>query len=484
MLTIDYIILIFGVLLILSILTSGFLSRYGIPALLIFLAIGMLAGVDGPGGINFDDANLARSLGILALIFILFSGGLETKIEKVKVVLWQGISLSTLGVLLTALLMGSATHFLFNLSWLESFLLGAIISSTDAAAVFRIFRSKNFRLKGHLSELLELESGSNDPMAVFLTLGFMSLITEPQNNWHQLIPDFFIKMGLGFFVGFLLAKLSIPLLKSLKNQQEGMIPPLFVGIGLAIYSLTTVVGGNGFIAVYLAGIIIGNAHFPFKNTLTEFQNSLTWLFEVLMFLVLGLLVYPSRIVPVIPEGLMISMCLIFVARPLSVFVSLLFARLNFREKLMISWTGLRGAAPIILATFPLLAHIPHSEVFFNIVFFIVLTSVLLQGTFLPLVARLLKLNEPLPQRRVHHLQFAHANPDGTRLEEFIIPYTSQNVGKRISELPWPKDSLAIMIYRGDDYFVPQGSTKLEAGDVILVVISEKNQNEVSEILIQ
>jgi cell volume regulation protein A len=461
-----------AVLLLAGVLASKISGELGVPALLLFLLIGILAGSEGPGGIPFEDARLAQSLGVLALALILFSGGLDTEWQTIASVAWCGVALSTLGVLLTAALVGAFTTLALGFSWVEGMLLGSIVSSTDAAAVFSILRSRNASLKGRLRPLLELESGSNDPMAVFLTLACVKLLTVPGSSPADLVPMFFLQMGVGAAAGLMLGKLAIWALNRSKLESEGLYPVLTLSLVLLTYSLTAQLGGNGFLAVYVAGLVMANGDFIHKRSLMRFHDGLAWLMQIAMFLVLGLLVFPSQVGRVAGLGLLISFFLMLVGRPASVFISLAVAKLDVRQKLLISWVGLRGAVPIILATFPLLAGVPKAELHFNVVFFIVITSVLLQGTFLPAVARWLRLDAPLPAGREQPLEFLPGRKTTSDLVELIVPENSPAVGKQIVDLRLPKSALVVLVSRNDDYIVPKGGTVLQGGDT-LVVLAEK-----------
>jgi potassium/hydrogen antiporter len=399
MISFDYVLLAAAVLLILSVLASKASGRLGVPALLLFLGVGMLAGSDGPGGVHFEDAHVAQSLGVVALVFILFSGGLSTEWESVRPVLGKALGLATAGVLLTAVFVGLFAAKVLGFSLLEGMLLGAIVSSTDAAAVFAVLRSRSVGLKGELRPLLELESGSNDPMAVFLTTGLIGVLGGQGESLGGLIPSFLKQMALGALLGVGMGRAAVTVLNRLRLEYEGLYPVLSLALVLFTYGVAYAVGGNGFLAVYLAGLVMGNDDFIHKQSLMRFHDGVAWLMQIAMFLVLGLLVFPSRLVPVAAAGLAVSLFLMLVARPASVFVTLAFARGGWREKAMVSWVGLRGAVPIILATFPLLAGLPQAETIFNLVFFIVITSVLLQGTTLPRAARWLGVDAPLALRR-------------------------------------------------------------------------------------
>lgn len=365
----ENILLIGSILLLLSILASKTIGKVGIPALIIFLIVGMLAGSDGIGGIHFDDAELAQSLGTIALTFILFAGGLETKLESVKPVLKQGILLSTLGVLITAGTIGYFVAAISDFTLMEGFLIGAIVSSTDAAAVFSVLRSKSIGLKGNLRPLLELESGSNDPMAYFLTIGITSLMINPDAPALSLIPMFFQQMIIGALFGYLLGKFMTWVINKVNLDYDGLYPVLMLALVFFTYSITAFFNGNGFLAVYLAAIILGNQNFVHKKSIIRFYDGQAWLMQIVMFLTLGLLVFPKQMMPFAGTGLVIAMFLIFIARPLAVFICLSFFKMKNRERLLISWVGLRGAVPIVFATYPMLQGVEKSGMIFNIVFF-------------------------------------------------------------------------------------------------------------------
>ena len=467
-LTIEYLLLGASGLLLLSVIASKASGRLGVPALLLFLVIGMLAGSDGPGGIHFDNPWLAQSLGVVALAFILFAGGMDTEWSSVRAQLGKGVALSTLGVVITAGLVGGFAVTVIGMSWLEGLLIGAIVSSTDAAAVFAVMRSRYVSLRGPLKPLLELESGSNDPMAVFLTIGLISLITGVSTSVVDLVLMFIRQMALGAAIGYGIGKLMVLLINRLRLEYDGLYPVLTLSLVLLTYSGSTWLGGNGFLAVYLAGLMMGNSDFLHKRSLTRFHDGLAWLMQIAMFLTLGLQVFPTQLVPVAGTGLLLALFLMICARPLAVFLTLAFTSLSLREKTMVAWVGLRGAVPIILATFPLLAGIPQATMMFNLVFFIVLTSVLLQGTSIPLVARWLKVDEPL-QRRLDASSVWDA-PSGLKsgLAEVTIPESSVAVGKRLLDLGLPKRTFVILVGRNGQCCVPDGSTVLDANDSLLV----------------
>lgn len=327
-----------------------------------------------------------------------------------------------------------------------------------------------------------MESGSNDPMAVFLTLAFIRLLIQPQDSVLDLVPMFLLQMVFGFVLGYLMGKAAILLLNRLQLETEGLYPVMTLAWALLTYGLTSFLGGNGFLAVYLAGIVMGNSDFIHKRSLIRFHDGLAWLMQITMFLTLGLLVFPSRLLPVVGTGLLISFFLMFVARPAGVFLSLVFAKLGLRQKLMISWVGLRGAVPIILATFPLVAALPNADLYFNVVFFIVLTSVLVQGTSLPLVAQWLGVKVPLTATRAYPLEFVPGTKSRSDLVEITIPETSPVIGKQIVDLELPKSALIVLLSRNEDFLVPRGSTILQAGDTLMVLAEKKDFNDVHRLV--
>jgi cell volume regulation protein A len=465
-----------SILILISVLVSKISDRFGIPALLLFLVIGMLAGSDGPGGLYFDDPALAQSIGLIAMILIMFSGGLDTKWKDVRLVLKEGLLLSTLGVLTTALVVGLFTHLFMGFTFLQGMLLGSIISSTDAAAVFSILRSKNIRLKNPLKPLLELESGSNDPMAIFLTIGLIQLIENPNLTFFNLLGLFLTQMLVGALIGFCMGHVMLFIINRIHLGYEGLYPVLTLSLMFLTFGIADRLQGSGYLAVYLAGIVLVKHDFIHKRSLLRFHDGLAWLMQIAMFLTLGLLVFPSQLMPVSGMGLLVALCLMLVARPISIFVGLLPSRLDWREKVFISWVGLRGAVPIILATFPLLAGVQQAQLFFNVVFFVVLTSVLLQGTSIPLAARWLKVEAPPMPAEEKSVEYAPDSPMSrlnSEVKELTIPTGSAAAGKAIVELNLHGGVLVILVMRGDEFLIPNGSTRLQGGDTLLLLADKK-----------
>ncbi len=373
--------ILFGsVLLFICIIISKTSHRLGVPSLLFFLLIGMLAGSEGIGGFYFDNPSITQFIGIIALVIILFSGGLDTKFREVRPILGQGLVLATLGVFITAMLTGIFLNWFLHIPILESLLIGSIISSTDAAAIFAIFNSKKMGLKNNIAPLLELESGTNDPMAYFLVTTLIFLILNPTTSLTSMVILLIKSLGLGILVGFLFGKGSVWIINNIKLHTEGLYSVFTFAIAFLTFSVSYFIGGNGFLSVYIAAVILGNSHFVHKTEQVQFFDGIALLMQIIMFLTLGLLVFPSQIIPVLGIGIFVSVVLILVARPVAVFLCLLPFKVGFKDKIFISWVGIKGAVPIIFATYPIVAGIKGSEIIFNIVFFITIISALVQGS--------------------------------------------------------------------------------------------------------
>lgn len=391
-------ILIGSLLLFISIIISKTSHRLGIPSLVFFLIIGMLAGSEGIGGIYFNDPNITQFIGVIALVFILFSGGMDTKWTDIKPVLWRGVALSTAGVLITTIAVGLFVNWVTGFSLIQSFLIGAIVSSTDAAAVFSIFQSGKHGLKNNIEPTLELESGTNDPMAYFMTTTLIFLILNPVTSVWSMILLLIQSIGLGVILGVIFGKGMVKLINNIKLHIPGLYPVLTIALSFLTFSVTYFVGGNGFLSVYIAALILGNNYFVNKKIQMQFFDGIALLMQIIMFLTLGLLVFPSQIVPVIGIGILISAFLILVARPLAVFLCLSPFKVGLKDKAFISWVGIRGAVPIIFATYPIVAGISGSNMIFNIVFFITITSALIQGSTIHIIADYLGLSMPKTQK--------------------------------------------------------------------------------------
>jgi len=474
-LTPDNILLLGSLLLFVSIVASKTSFKLGVPTLFLFLVIGILAGSEGFGGIYFDDPKVTQFMGVFALTLILFSGGMDTKMESIRPVVKSGIALATFGVLITALSVGWFASWLLNIPLPVGILLGAIVSSTDAAAVFSILRTRNVGLKGTLRPLLEFESGSNDPMAYFLTISLIDLIQRNDASVLLMLPQFVKGMALGAACGYGGGKLMVYIINKIKLEVDGLYPVLVLSMVFFTFSFTDALEGNGFLAIYISGILLGNGSIVHKKSLTKFFDGWAWLMQIVMFLTLGLLVFPSQIVPILGKGIILSLFLILVARPLAVFICLAYSKdFNIRKKLFVSWVGLRGAAPIVFATYPLLAGLEYANTIFNLVFFISGTSVLLQGTSLNQMAKWLHVAVPGKVKRQFPIDLELKDSSKSELLELDVSVKSNAVGKQLFQMQLPKSCLVVLINRTGKFISPNGDTIIEGGDHLLILADSKD----------
>lgn len=479
--TAENVLLVGSILLFVSIVVGKTGYRFGVPALLLFLVVGMLFGSDGLG-IQFHNAKEAQFIGMVALSIILFSGGMDTRFADIKPILAPGVLLSTIGVLLTALFTGLFIWWLSGMSWTNihfpltiSILLAATMSSTDSASVFAILRSQKMNLKHNLRPMLELESGSNDPMAYMLTIVMIQLSLTTGASWGHILGSFAVQFIVGAGAGYLLGKLAILMLNRLNIDNQALYPILLLSFVFFTFSITDLLRGNGYLAVYIAGMMVGNNKIMYRKEIYTFMDGLTWLFQIIMFLCLGLLVNPHEMFEVAPVALLIGVFMIVIGRPVSVLLCLLpfGRRINTRSRLFVSWVGLRGAVPIIFATYPVVKEVPGANAIFNIVFFITIVSLVVQGTTVSRMARLLGLSTPMEQT---------GNTFGVELPEEIdsdlrdmtVSAELLAKGSTLKELNLPKGTLVMIVKRGEEYLIPNGSLRLQLGDKLLL-ISEKNK---------
>lgn len=478
--TAENILLIGSILLFLSILVGKTGYRFGVPALLLFLLVGMLFGSDGLG-LQFHSAKIAQFIGIVALSIILFSGGMDTKFKEIRPILSPGIVLSTAGVLLTTLFTGLFIWYLSGLSWtnihlplISSLLLASTMSSTDSASVFAILRSQKMNLKHNLRPMLELESGSNDPMAYMLTIVLIQFIQSDGMGAGAIAGLFVIQFLVGAVAGYLLGKLAIVILNNINIQNQSFYPILLLAFVFFTFSITDLFRGNGYLAVYIAGMIVGNHRITNRKEIATFMDGLTWLFQIIMFLVLGLLVNPHEMLEVTVVALLIGVFMIIVGRPLSVFLCLLpFRKIKMKSRLFVSWVGLRGAVPIIFATYPVVANIEGSSIIFNIVFFITIVSLVVQGTTVSYVAKLLHLSTPL-EKTGNDFGVELPEEIDTDLSDLVVTPEMIEEADTLKDMNVPKGTLVMIVKRGDRFLIPNGTLKLHAGDKLLL-ISEKRK---------
>lgn len=470
------ILLIGAILLFFSIIAGKAGFRFGVPVLLLFLGVGMLFGSDGLG-IQFNNPAGAQFIGMIALSIILFSGGMDTKYTEIKPILGQGVILATLGVAATTAITGlfifwiSGFSEFTSLTLTEALLMAAVMSSTDSASVFSILRSKKQGLKEKLRPMLELESGSNDPMAYMLTLLLIQIIQTPAgetNIWYSIMM-FFVQMSVGAVAGFLLGKVAIWVMNRLNMDNQSLYPILLLAFVFFIFSVTELVKGNGYLAVYMAGLVVGNHKMQHQKSVMTFFDGFTWLFQIVMFLTLGLLVNPSDLIPVAGLGLLVGVFMIIFARPISVFLCLLpFRKMSGKAKLYVSWVGLRGAVPIIFATYPLIAQIPQASLIFNVVFFITILSLLIQGTTVSYMAKLLGLTEKEKESK-SNFGMELSEDIKSAMSEIMVEPSLLEHGNRLMDLTLPDNTLVVMVKREDSFFIPKGKTKLKPGDKLLVI---------------
>ena len=489
--TAENILMIGSILIFFSILTTRAGHRFGVPTLLLFLVVGMLVGSDGLG-IEFSNPKDAQFIGMIALIIILFSGGMDTRYHEIQPVAVQGVLLATLGVLITAVITGLFIHWItgslqdsFKFSFWESLLLASVMSSTDSASVFSILRHNRIGIKQNMRPLLELESGSNDPMAYMLTIVIIQAITMQSTQWINIIGLFFYQLIVGAICGFVLGNVCVRTLKRSGLQSEALYPILILAFAFFTFALTDFFKANGYLAVYVGGLVVGNVRFSQTGGIRNFFDGFAWLAQIIMFLALGLLVNPHELLPIAGIGLLIGAFMIIVSRPIAVFACLSpFRRISLSARFFTSWVGLRGAVPIIFATYPWIAGIPHANTIFNIVFFITIVSLLIQGTTIPAVARLLKLDEPekVVQRSAFGIDFPQEL--NSAISEVEVTKESLRNGNLLKHIELPENSLVVMVKRKGRFFIPRGNSIIHEKDhLLLIADTEEELTAAKEVLL-
>ncbi len=475
-----HLILIGGALLAAGLVASFVAGRLRVPSLLLFLGIGMLVGSDGLGWIAFDNYRLARTIGVISLALILFEGGLTGGLLQVRPVLGAAVSLATVGTVVSALIVGIAAAALFGFSLKEGLLLGAIFSSTDGAAIFALLRGST--LSRRIARTLEGESGFNDPVAVLLVLGFIDLLTQPGYGVGNMAVLFVRELGIGLLIGGLVGAIAVRLLRQAQLATAGLYPVASLTVAAVAYGAADTLHGSGFLAVYLAGLLVGSASVPAERTIVTFHQGLGWVAQVAMFLTLGLLVFPSQLHSVALQGSVLALALVFIARPVAVALATLPFAYSWREQLILGWAGLRGAVPVVLATFPVIDHTPNSGEFFNIVFFAVLVSTVLQGSTFEPFARRLRLTTSGPALPRPIAEFGTIRRLGAEVLEYSIAPGDAVAGARVRDLGLPRDALVNVIVRGEKAIPPRGSTELREGDELHLLFSEESAHIVRDLV--
>ncbi len=480
--TVDGYILVASLVLLICILFSNISYRVGVPTLLIFLIMGMIIGSDKVGLVYFNNPGTVQMIGSVALAFILFTGGMDTKWSSIKTVIKPGAVLATVGVFFTALLVGLFAYKVTEFSFLESLLLGSIVSSTDAATVFSILKSKSLNLKGTLVPTLELESGSNDPMAYMLTLAVLMALTGEGMSGSELGLFLVKQMLIGGVLGYFFGKVISYFLNNIKLQYNGLYYGALVAWVYITFALVSLLGGNGFLALYIAGIVLGNKRYFYKRNLIKFFDGQTWIMQIFLFVVLGVFSRPEAILDVLHEGLIISVFMIFIARPVVIVALTTFFGYSASEKVLISWAGFRGAASIVFALMPFIYNVDASRDIFNIVFFIVLLSVVVQGSLFPTLARRLDLvEEETDDKNMLIKSFNDYSEDiGGVFAKVAVLDTSDMIGSEIVDINFPEGLLIMSINRDHQYVTPNGSTVIEKGDILLVTAESEESVEYFE----
>lgn len=475
-------IFLFALLLIVSVVVTKFSTRLGVPALVLFIAVGMIVGSDGFGLVYFDNAHLAEAIGIFALIVILFEGGLHANWHSMKPALAPAITMATIGVLLTAAIVAVAAHYIFDLTWLESVLIGSIVGSTDAAAVFSVLKGQNVKEK--LAATLEAESGTNDPMAMFLTITCIELISGHGSSVLSMIGSFIWEMGAGAAMGLLIGFIAVTAINRINLDTSGLYPLFALSFALVSYGLTSVIHASGLLAVYVSALYIGNAEITYRRSIIRFNEGFGWLMQICMFVLLGLFVFPGELFTpsLMIKGFLLSIVLIFLARPLATFLSMFPFKYTAKEKVFISWAGLKGAVPIVLALFPLIAGIENAQLIFNAVFFVVLLSTVLQGSTVTTLASKLKLVDPPTTNEIETLELISIGRNNLEMVEYKPTELNEISGKRLEDLNFPETTLINAILRSGEIISPNGQTVIKAGDTLYIMVALQYKKQLAKYL--
>ncbi|MCF6410812.1 potassium/proton antiporter [Pseudalkalibacillus salsuginis] len=469
-------ILVVSILLIIGVITAKFSSRLGLPSLVFFIVVGMVLSQY----IYYDNAILTQLIGTFALIVILFEGGLQTEWHHIKKVYKPSLSLATIGVLVTTSVTGIAAKYILGVTWFEGFLFGAIVGSTDAAAVFAALGNKDIKRK--LTSTLEAESGTNDPMAIFLTVAFLELIQDPETNPFLLMFNFFWQMGIGLLFGFILGKMAVWLINNINLDSSGLYPVLSIAIAVFAFGITTLFEASGFLAVYTMAVFLGNHDITYRHSIVRFNEGFAWMMQILMFILLGMLVFPDQLLKVFWQGILLSSILMIVARPVGVFISLVFTKFNLKEKLFISWAGLKGAVPIVLATYPLVVDIENSGLIFNVVFFVVFTSALIQGATISPLSKYFKFSKGAKAEIAHSLELVSIGKTKNEMMEIEIEEGALILNHEIKDLPLPENTLITAVIRGESLITPTGNTTLQPRDTLFILVHKAKRGEVKNII--
>ncbi|GIP23554.1 potassium/proton antiporter [Paenibacillus sp. J22TS3] len=470
------IIILLASLLLIGVFATKFSSRFGLPALVFFIAAGMILS----NFLYFDNAFITQLVGTFALIVILFEGGMQTKFITIRPILPAALSLATVGVLFTTAIIGVSAMLILNVPLADGLLFGAIVGSTDAAAVFSVLGGKN--IKERLTSTLEAESGSNDPMAVFLTVTLIEWIQHPEgHNLLRLVFSFVMEMGLGLLFGLLLGWISVKVINRINFDSSGLYPVMAIAFAVLTYGLTSALHGSGLLAVYVMALVLGNSDLTYRQSILHFNKGFGWIMQITMFTLLGLLVFPGELPAIMLHGLALSLILMFIARPVGVFASTLLAKFSFKEKLVLSWAGLRGAVPIVLATYPLISGLPDGRMFFNVVFFVILTSALIQGATITPFAVKLGLVDERSEQSHSLLELVSLGKTKSEINHIHVHAGMVCVGEEIRNLNLPPNVLVTAVIRGEDIVTPTGNTVIQEGDTLYILGPKADRERIKKV---